>query len=216
MVNFASTLRSAESIVQTLGLTGSNIAKGRKSELELQAAREKYFEEARQEGLQRGIEEGRSQAVSIVREETSFRIQAEVREFGSKLDSVLKDVNSAMNQWYVNAEDGITDLVIEIVKKVLNQEMQTDRSIVKSVVAAALAEVQGQQTAKIRVNPFDVAVVRAYQDDLLSAASGIKHLQIVEDPTLEGGCVVETEGVTIDASFETQLELYANQLRHAA
>jgi flagellar assembly protein FliH len=48
--------------------------------------------------------------------------------------------------------------------------------------------------------------VRASREDLIAMVDGIRNIEIVDDRRVDaGGCVIETNGGTIDAKLDTQL-----------
>ncbi len=70
--------------------------------------------------------------------------------------------------------------------------------------------------ARIRLNPFDGAILQNHRTELLAASGSLRDIELVDDPTIVGGCVIETEGGLVDATTETRLELLSTTLEEAA
>ena len=70
-----------------------------------------------------------------------------------------------------------------------------------------MLEVTHSRTARLRVNPLDAHTVLQYRDELLAATRSLESIEVIADPAVSGGCVIETDGGTVGASIETQLEV---------
>ncbi|MGI5836049.1 MAG: FliH/SctL family protein, partial [Chloroflexota bacterium] len=105
-----------------------------------------------------------------------------------------------------SAEKELASLAIEIATKVIKQELQTEPSIVLTMVENALAKVGEGDSVKIIVNPEDAELVRAKWSELRGAVAFGDNWEIIGDEQMErGGCKVETRGGFVDSSIETQL-----------
>ena len=186
----------------------------------LAQALEQARQQAYQEGLLKGIEEGRQQGVALGFEqahgEAQIAFQAELEAFKGELNSVVSRVESAMTGWYQASEEELSKLAIEIATCVIRTELRTNPDSVLGMVKDALGEVTHSSQARIRVNPFDSKILATKVDELMSCSASVRGIKIVDDPSLLGGCIIETDGGVIDASVDGQIQALKDQYGSAA
>ena len=93
-------------------------------------------------------------------------------------------------------EIGDKELVVQIVRKVMN------------------AVVRNQRQITLKVAPDMVPVVRERLDEILAEYPLLNEIDLQEDPRLKGtACMIETEAGIADASVETQLAAIETSLK---
>lgn len=139
-------------------------------------------EQARQEGLALGRQEG----------------FAEASEFAVKLETIKE-------KFYANAEGDIIALVMEIAEKVIGKMVLEHRDAILAIIRQAIESSLGDRLT-IRLNPDDYKAIHEHTNELRELVDRSKRLVFKEDDSIsQGGCVVETEVGVIDAQLETQL-----------
>lgn len=115
------------------------------------------------------------------------------------LETVLLSV-----EFIEGIEDDLVQIVMNTVKKVLNEMDPAERII--RIAQRALKNVKSQKELVIRVSTADEkAITKKFSDTLKSTKGGF--LNIVVDARLEpGSCLVETEYGVVDASLDVQLK----------
>lgn len=183
-------------------------------------ARKEGFEVGYGDGYREGLQVGRIDGHAIGKQEGYDESRAlETEALNSlilELDEMGGRMQVAISRWSEEAEAKVADLAIDAVRRVLNAELQLNREAVTGIVAQALAQVTRGSEAVIRVNPFDLPLVDQKREALLLSAASLQKLTIVEDPTVLGGCVIETPAGIVDAQIETQLELLQSTLEESA
>lgn len=148
-------------------------------------------ENARSEGYASGIEKAAQQAQELI-----ARLETDIALLDADKQAILDAI-----------EPDTLKLCIEVVEKIIRHEIRTDPKVVQRVVKSCLRRMKNTAEARIRVNPAELAAVRAHRDELLGIADGLKSLSIVDDRRISpGGCVVETSSGDFNASVETQLD----------
>ena len=105
-----------------------------------------------------------------------------------------------------SAEKELAALAMEIAAKVIQREVQTDPTIVLSMVENALGKVGEGHAVRIIVHPEDAELVRSKWSELRGVVAFGDNWEIVGDDRMErGGCIVETRGGLVDSRIETQL-----------
>jgi flagellar assembly protein FliH len=104
-------------------------------------------------------------------------------------------------------------LCVESVEKIVRHEIRTDPKVVLRVIKACLRRVTESDEVRVRVNPSELAAVRAQRDELLQIAEGVRAINIMDDRRVSpGGCTVETATGDFDATVETQMEKIERKL----
>lgn len=186
--------------------------------------RNAVIKSAQVEGYAVGIEQGRSEgfAVGYAEGETQALILAQtareamLQQFAAELGAIGQQVRAAIPAWCHLAEEGLTDRVIQICRQVLSRELELDRNSVLEIVQTAMLDVTHSRSAKVRVNPLDAHLVMKHKDQLLIATRTLEAIDVVADPLVAGGCIIETEGGTVGASIEAQLEVLEGRLEREA
>ena len=148
------------------------------------------FEEERKRGYEKGLEDGKAAIVArkleLLDESVKFMESVE----GRMVDVVMKALKKCV------MEIGDRELVVQIVRKVMN------------------AVVRNQRQITLKVAPDMVEVVRGRLDEILKEYPLLDEINIQEDARLKGAsCMLETEAGIADASVDTQLAAIENSLR---
>lgn len=156
--------------------------------------REKIY----QSGYQAGVEAGQQELE---------------RQYGHRLQSMDSIVNALKeDQWRLRkeAELSVLNLALQIAERVIQTEIQLDRSKIENVVEEALDYVQREELVKIILNPADYQYIDENSNLLNKLPADVK---IESDNSLmQGGCVLQTNLETVDASVERKLKELATQL----
>jgi flagellar biosynthesis/type III secretory pathway protein FliH len=178
------------------------IAMARAAEI-LKEAEEKAImieSEARQQGYKEGMDLARSeiaQATEIIK---------------NVADSILENRQRLIN----DIEDNIVSLAIEIVEKVVAEQIKVDPKVVLSVAKKALMVATEREHLVLRINPDDLDVVKSGKDEITSLMDGIQKIEIIPDRRIgRGGVVLETRVGNVDARIQSQLE-QAEQITRGA
>ena len=109
-----------------------------------------------------------------------------------------------------NAEEKIIELIIEIAKKIIRQEVKQDKSIVVKLVEEGIKRITEREKLIIRINKDDLENLKDNRELLLSCADGIKSIEFQEDGRVgNGGCIIETVVGTVDVRLESQIGVVA-------
>lgn len=147
--------------------------------------------QARQEGFQQGLKEGRDTG----RKEFTARIAC--------LEQLIQSLDEPFVSLDQEIEEQLTQLAMLVARQLVRRELQIDPGQVIGVVREALAALPlAARNVRIAVHPEDAALIR----DALSLREGNHEIRIVEDPVQgRGGCRVLTENSQIDATVESRL-----------
>ncbi|HWD37901.1 MAG TPA: FliH/SctL family protein [Fimbriimonas sp.] len=167
-------------------------------------------------GFLEGFEEGKRQGRDDAYNEALIENKAAMDQFTSALDATLRKINEEIPRWFEESEQAMTDLAIKAVRRILSAELTLSRDSALEIVKEALEDVTHSRHARIRLNPFDSAILEQHRTELMAAAGSLRDVELVADPSIAGGCVIETDGGVVDATVETKIILLEQELREAA
>jgi flagellar assembly protein FliH len=178
---------------------------------------ERIREQARREGYQRGYDDGYHDGAREALQRADAELQRTLETLRTQLQQVIESVHAQYEAYLQHAESQMLDLVLEIARKVVREELKMQPAHVLAIVRDALRRVQGFGRLRIRVNPLDVDLMRQNRPSLLQVVEGVETIEIVEDRRVDSGsCIIETEQGVYDARIRTQLGEIERALREAA
>lgn len=194
-------LEAISEVLVALPDLGTNRRKLSPTERVRHKAYKEGFAEGQAAGIIVGFDQGREQALS----EGAIALKAEIARIAAELDLIGASVREAMTQWYREAEDSLALLSIEVAERLVGKELELSPGAILSITRQAIAEVTHSAQATVKVNPFHSGVLEEHRDELMAAAQSLKNIEIVADPTILSGCVVETEGGVVDAAIKSKI-----------
>ncbi len=160
------------------------------------------------------VRKGYADGLQLGRAEGMKLYQQSVEDLRTEVQKVVDAILAERMRLWQEMEPQVIDLVLEIARKVLREEVQAHREAPLTIIKHALRRVSDTEHVRIRVNPDDLQIAREHREDLLAICDGVKQIEIVDDRRVgDGGCIIETPGGTIDATLRTQLQSVEKALR---
>jgi flagellar assembly protein FliH len=148
-----------------------------------------------QESYEKGFEEGKRQA-----ERGLANVFKALRDAVEDLVALKESVLRA-------SEEDLLKLAVMIARKVIHQEIATDRLILAKVVSAAVSNASDRDELVIRLNPEDHRLVSAHKHLYLGGCSDERLVELrADDVIAPGECIVDTVMGEIDARTDSQLD----------
>lgn len=180
----------AQQIVQETSQQAQAQAQQMAQEAHQQAGQQGY-----EEGLQAGLEEGRQAG------------QQELQQHIHNLKCQFIEMVRLKRQIMVDMEPEIVNLAWQIAKRVVGEELKTNRDAIVEIVRNSLYTLQERDEILIRVNPQEFESVKAHQSEFEAMIDGLKKFTVQPDGAIEpGSCSIETNLGNVDARLETQFE----------
>ncbi|PYN97181.1 MAG: hypothetical protein DMD91_18835 [Candidatus Rokuibacteriota bacterium] len=147
---------------------------------------------------EQGFEAGRRQALE--------QMGAELRSAASALAAAAQKLDDSQSRLHAQVMAELPGAAVEIASRILRQELALKPDALVRVIRDALAAVTPTSRVELRVNPEDLAVFDQHKA-LLADALGSADVRLESSPDIRrGGCLIETDALTLAAGIVEQLE----------
>lgn len=152
-------------------------------------------EKIRQEAYQQGQDDARQEMQ--LRFESSLKALAETCR-------QLDDLHGNL----LNGSRGeVINVVIALTRKIVGRELSTRRDVIASTLEAALEAAIASDEYLVTLHPDDLALAEEMHPSLVNSIRGLNHIVFKTDPDItRGGCLIESNICSVDATIEGQLE----------
>jgi len=167
-------------------------------------------EEARQQGYQagqkRGHTEGREAGYKAAHDEAMAGFQQEHANIVQAMQAAVASIDAVKEDLTIAARRDLLDLSILVARRLTFAVGDLHREAALENLGRAVRLVGSKTDLLIRAHPKDIASIEKFAESALSSISDASTVNIVEDETIApGGCKVESERTSVDASLETQV-----------
>lgn len=146
-------------------------------------------------------QEACEKGLAAARAKISEEIAAAASDLREQLAHTLTELGPLYALIASRAERDLVRLALEIARKVVQREVNTDSDIVLSLARVALERLHPRAVATVLLHPDDFEYVQAHRQ----AMSSNNAIEIVADTAVgRGGCVIQSEHGDIDARIEQQ------------
>ena len=160
-----------------------------------QEGRERIIVREREEAYKRGFSEG----LLFQKNQSAQALQA--------LTGILQEVGELKKRLYAEAEEQMAGLALKIAEKVIFEEASKNGNVVLTVLREAVKKVANREGMKIRMNPMDLRALTEMKNDFIQELSRVHNVVFEGDGgILQGGVVLETNSLEVDARLEKQLQ----------
>jgi len=178
--------------------------------------REKYIKQItdNSDGLEKeAYEKGFAQGEKAGMELGEKRFDSIVKSFSE----VLEFVERVKEECYQKNEQDMIELVLAIVRKIIQKEVSDDGSIIPRMVTSALKYVRSQEGIKVKLNPSDLEFASQYRGEMIKEMGGMKNITFESDEGIvRGDAVIESSRGIIDAGIGKHLQEVEKALRAQA
>ncbi|HOK41674.1 MAG TPA: FliH/SctL family protein [bacterium] len=185
-------------------------------ESEILHIKEKILKEA-EEVKQRIINQAQQEAIKI-KEESKNKGYSEgynagkekiEKEFAAKFNTInliINKLEQEKKEQLLKYENDIIHLTFDIAKKIIKQEIKSDRNIILNNLRYVIKKISDCKIIRIFVNPEEIQILKEYQSEIKSKLPSLEKIEFIADNNIDvGGCKVETEFGSFDASIKTQI-----------
>lgn len=157
----------------------------------IEVQRKKVMKDAYDQGFKIGYEEARNKTEAIIKQAEKIRDSLEARK---------KCI-------YKESEQEVIQLILDISRKIIGDEIQQNKDIVISQIKLALDKCTYKNNVSIKVSSEDYPNVLVNKGAIESLVEGISEIEILEDKFLKkGDCIVDTPSGEVNSGIELQLK----------
>jgi len=200
--SFSEVISNVNNVPRTLSAAERKREVDRRS---IEYAREEGRHLGYKEGVAAGYEMGKLQGVVEGHQKHADDVAGVLDEFRTKLLEAVEGVYAARRAMLIEIEEVLGGLSIDIASRVVAKHVEVDPAVALEIAREAIREVTHATKARVRVNPFGSAIVRSHVNELMALSPTLRGVEIVDDPAIDGGCVIESEGGIIDARIAARL-----------
>ena len=165
--------------------------------------------EGRKDGFAKGLEEGRKQG----RDEALNEQRQQLASVVNALTEGVQALDAARLQLESDAREAVVRLAIAIAERVTKRMGALDPKVAIANVEEALRLVVHSADVRIAIHPTQKAALADVLPRIQSQWPDLKHVELIEDPTLTpGGCRVFSGTGQIDGDLNLQLQKIAEDL----
>lgn len=193
--------KSTDFQISDLVAEQSGVAKlqkqGLEEEVEAQALeRLKEVEEsAYKEAYDLGLVEGTEKAFEEKREEFQSRLE--------QIDSLIQDFEQMRQKMLTHNEGEFLKIVNEIASRIAFKNIEGDADSIIYVIQELIKEIQDNERINIKMSQQDMDFIEELRGKLTKDLDFLKRVKIEPDEDIRpGGCIIETDFGTIDATLE--------------
>ena len=178
----------------TQTFAGNTVSAGEVSgnmKLEAKRLKEQAYFKGFEKGEKEGLESARSRIESLL----------------SSLKESLSGLQKVKKQILLDSEREAVELALAIARKIVCQEVATDRNVVLNVVKESLRKVVGHKKIKIRLCPDDLQFMNDAKSQIPGLNEDFEKIIFEADKSImNGGCIIDTSFGDIDGRIESQLQ----------
>ncbi|WP_420832467.1 FliH/SctL family protein [Paenibacillus periandrae] len=163
----------------------------------------------KEEGYQKGFEEGAAQA--------ELELRNQYNEMLQESSTILEQSYLLKQQIIQEAEPFLIEMSCSIAEKIVSRQLTVESEWVTDLIKTVLARRREKGIITLCVSPSQFPYIQDAREELILHIDSQAELQIIPDPSVhDHGCVVRSTFGSIDARIDTQLKEIKNALQHLA
>lgn len=185
--------------------------------IDAQQEAEQIKQEAFLAGKKQGHEEAQHEVEASIQSRSEEIANRSVEErLGTIYPAMQAAVEGLQNEqvnWRKTWDATAVDICLYIAEKLIRHELKSHPESVNEMMSEALKLASGTQHIRFHLNPIDIAQLGEGTKAFITNLTGCQTCEVIEDESISsGGCFIETQHGTIDATIEAQLERISQEL----
>jgi flagellar biosynthesis/type III secretory pathway protein FliH len=160
-----------------------------------------------QEAYSRGFADGEKSGFDLGERAGREGVSARLEKALKSLEKMNSDLQRLQNNVCRELERETVQLALEVARKIVGREVQTDVQAVTRMVRTGLSRLENAEHITIRMNPEDMQRVAEFAPRMLAEITDAERVRFEGDAAIScGGCRIESDSGDIDARLERQLK----------
>jgi flagellar assembly protein FliH len=156
-------------------------------------------ERAYHEGYELGLIEGTEKAFQEAKVDLTGKMNA--------LESVLRNIEEIKKTLLIDNEAEFIKLVFEVAKRIALRDIEGNREAVLEMIQNVVGEAQADEKIVVHLSTEDHYFLETLQDKSGQRIESLERVKFIsEDNVKSGGCLIETEYGSVDATVEERVE----------
>ena len=156
-------------------------------------------EDAYKEGHELGLGEGTEKAFQDSKEDFKQRLHS--------FDTILQNLETLKGRLLVENEGELIKLVFLTAKKMALKDLEDNREAVVEILKDVMGELQTDERMTVRLSGEDLRFLEGLQEKAEQRLQNFERVKFIADEKIKsGGCLIETEYGTVDATVEERVE----------
>lgn len=156
-------------------------------------------EAAYKEAYELGKDDGRERAYG--------EYSAEFQEKLSRLEEVLNSIGTLKNDLVTFNEAHLIRLVFQVASRLAMDEIRERPDVIIGIMKNAIESAQTEENITVHVSKEDFAFINSIRERLGKEGEILKKIHLEESETVHpGGCIIETNYGSVDATVERRIE----------
>ena len=162
-------------------------------QIDIDAIADEYFNKGIQEGIN--------------------RVQEDYESSIKTLQAICEELNSIRETILHNSSEEMRNLVLIIAEKIIRKSLSEQQQTILNTVNEALQKAIRTDEFVISVHPDDLETISSHSSDFIKSVNGLEKIIVKSDSGIEqGGCFIESNNCTIDATISSQLKIISKSL----
>jgi flagellar assembly protein FliH len=162
--------------------------------------------EIEQQSYEKGFQEGQKAGIASQNQEIESVVKS--------LHQAILHIQNVRKEIFHTIEHEVVELALAIARKVVCNEVKTNKEVVVCVAKEALRRVEAPGRIKIRLNPADLDFITDTKTQISTLVNQMDNVTFeAEKSVSRGGCMIETDMGDIDARIEKQFQVVADKFQ---
>ena len=132
----------------------------------------------------------------------------------STLTLVCEQLSSIRETILKNSKNEMVELVLSLSEKIIRHSVTEQNQTIIDTVESAIHQAVKSSEFYIYLHPDDMLSIQDRTQQFISGLNGLENIVVKADPTIErGGCKVESDNCTVDATISSQFKVFEENLR---
>lgn len=156
-------------------------------------------EKSYEQGFDLGLIEGTEKAFK--------EAQAALLERTAAFEALLKRIEELKTQILIDNEAELIRMVFLVAKKMALRDLDANREAILEILKSVTSESQADLHINVHLSPADLKFIESVQEKTGKAAESLKRMKFMAEESIHpGGCLIETQYGTVDATVEERVE----------
>lgn len=156
-------------------------------------------EKAYAEGHALGLKEGAERAFEEMKGVLVERMRT--------METLIKTIEDLKTRLLVDNEAGLIRLVYLVANRIAMRDLEQNHEAVKEILTSVISELQADESIVVKMSTDDLKFIESLQEKAGEKIESLERAKLVAQADIKrGGCVIETEFGSVNATVEERVD----------